>query len=189
MGLDMYLSCNSKPLTDKVHEGEPYGDGMTDFYRSRGIVMYWRKENAIHKWFVDNVQDGVDDCGDYEVSVEQLRTLMDTCKKVIDSCTLVDGEVMNGMTYSGGRMEPNMQEGKVVDDPEAAAELLPTLDGFFFGDTDYDQWYYWGVKRTAEEIERMLGFLDVRHESWGGEYHVMPSEPDWRVVFRYSSSW
>ena len=25
-------------------------------------VGYWRKANAIHKWFVDNVQDGNDDC-------------------------------------------------------------------------------------------------------------------------------
>jgi hypothetical protein len=23
---------------------------------------YWRKANAIHRWFVDNVQDGNDDC-------------------------------------------------------------------------------------------------------------------------------
>ena len=27
-------------------------------------IASWRKANAIHKWFVDNVQDGVDDCGD-----------------------------------------------------------------------------------------------------------------------------
>lgn len=44
---------------------------------------YWRKANAIHKWFVDNVQGGNDDCGDYEVSEEQLQTLLDTCKKVL----------------------------------------------------------------------------------------------------------
>lgn len=189
MGLDMYLSCNSKPLTDKVHEGGPYGERTTDFYKSRGIVMYWRKDNAIHKWFVDNVQGGVDDCGDYEVDVEQLRALMDTCKMVIGSCKLVDGMVANGMTYSGGHMVHNMQEGMVVDNPEVAAKLLPTTDGFFFGGTDYDQWYYGGVKRTAEEIERLLGFLEMRQESWGGRYAVVPSEPDWRVEFRYHSSW
>ena len=25
-------------------------------------AAYWRKANAIHKWFVDNVQDGEDNC-------------------------------------------------------------------------------------------------------------------------------
>jgi len=38
-------------------------------------AMYWRKANAIHKWFVDNVQEGTDDCGNYSVSKEQLEEL------------------------------------------------------------------------------------------------------------------
>jgi hypothetical protein len=38
-------------------------------------VMYWRKANQIHKWFVDNVQDGVDDCKEYWVSEEKLQEL------------------------------------------------------------------------------------------------------------------
>ena len=36
---------------------------------------YWRKANAIHKWFVDNVQWEEDDCGVYEVSHDQLKRL------------------------------------------------------------------------------------------------------------------
>ena len=28
---------------------------------------YWRKASAIHKWFVDNCQEGDDDCGTYLV--------------------------------------------------------------------------------------------------------------------------
>ena len=43
-------------------------------------IIYWRKANAIHKWFVENVQEGVDDCGEYEVTVEQLTELRDLCK-------------------------------------------------------------------------------------------------------------
>ena len=41
--------------------------------------MYWRKANAIHHWFVKNVQDGVDDCEEHEVSNEKLRELYNTC--------------------------------------------------------------------------------------------------------------
>jgi hypothetical protein len=39
--------------------------------------------NAIHAWFVKNVQDGVDECQESYVSYEQLVELRDLCKKVI----------------------------------------------------------------------------------------------------------
>ena len=46
-------------------------------------AMYWRKSNQIHKWFVDNVQDGTDNCGNYSVSVEQLKELRDLILEAI----------------------------------------------------------------------------------------------------------
>jgi len=50
-------------------------------------VMDWRKSNQIHKWFVDNVQDGEDDCKDHAVSYEQLEELLDLIKKVLKNPT------------------------------------------------------------------------------------------------------
>ena len=46
-------------------------------------LMYWRKANQIHQWFVKNVQDGEDDCREYTVTVEELKQLMDVCYEVI----------------------------------------------------------------------------------------------------------
>ena len=46
-------------------------------------VGYWRKANAIHHWFVQNVQNGVDDCQSYAVSREQLEALRGLCESVI----------------------------------------------------------------------------------------------------------
>lgn len=46
-------------------------------------VAYWRKANHIHKWFVDHVQDGNDDCEEYRVSRDQLQLLLDNCKLVL----------------------------------------------------------------------------------------------------------
>ncbi len=46
-------------------------------------AMYWRKANAIHKWFVDNVQSGEDDCGTYDVSREQLQELQNTIMEAL----------------------------------------------------------------------------------------------------------
>jgi len=39
-------------------------------------IGYWRKANAIHNWFVQNVQKGKDDCRAYSVSTDDLRKLL-----------------------------------------------------------------------------------------------------------------
>lgn len=46
---------------------------------------YWRKANAIHAWFVDNVQKGVDDCGYYELTREDLEKLKGICQEAVKS--------------------------------------------------------------------------------------------------------
>ena len=45
-------------------------------------VGYWRKANQIHRWFVEHVQDGVDNCGEYFVPISKLETLLELCEKV-----------------------------------------------------------------------------------------------------------
>jgi hypothetical protein len=47
-------------------------------------VMYWRKANAIHGWFVENCADSVDECQYIYVSREQLVELRDLCKQAIE---------------------------------------------------------------------------------------------------------
>ena len=44
---------------------------------------YWRKANQIHAWFVDNVQGGEDNCGEYYVSREKLEELLTTCQQAL----------------------------------------------------------------------------------------------------------
>ena len=45
----------------------------------------WRKANQIHNWFVENVQDGIDDCSYHnEVTKEILEELLDICQRVLD---------------------------------------------------------------------------------------------------------
>jgi len=46
-------------------------------------VGYWRKANAIHDWFVNNVQDGEDNCREYRVTLEQLRELRGLCEQIL----------------------------------------------------------------------------------------------------------
>jgi hypothetical protein len=51
----------------------------------RAELCYWRKFNALHHWFVENVQGGVDDCREAEVTVDQLKELRDLLNQVLAS--------------------------------------------------------------------------------------------------------
>ena len=60
-------------------------DVATDIYGVHVEVTcaYWRKANQIHAWFVDNVQGGNDNCGEYYVSHEKLKELLDLVNKAL----------------------------------------------------------------------------------------------------------
>jgi hypothetical protein len=120
-------------------------------------VMCWRKANAIHKWFVDNVQHGEDDCREHDVSRSQLVILMELCKKVLDSCELVDAQIVNGYRFTPDGMKVAiMVDGKKIKDASVANELLPTYAGSFFGSYDYDQYYLEDIQQTYDGLKAIL---------------------------------
>jgi hypothetical protein len=45
---------------------------------------------------------------------------------------------------------------RVLEDHSLAEELLPTTEGFFFGDTEYDEYYFDDVKDVKEFCENTL---------------------------------
>lgn len=64
MGLDMYLykrtyveNNDVEVLDTDTHERKTYNKVSYIIQEA----MYWRKANAIHQWFVKNIQDGKDD--------------------------------------------------------------------------------------------------------------------------------
>lgn len=138
MGLDMYL--NAKRFIWSKDQ-EPFVEGVPEDYLVKRIeieVAYWRKANAIHQWFVDNVQNGEDDCDSYPVTREQLQDLLDKCKRVLE-------------------------------DRESAKDILPTTNGFFFGGTEYDEYYFQSIKDTIEQVWKALHQLP---EDWAFEYQA-----------------
>lgn len=89
MGLDMYLT-GTKYLWD--FEGEEGRKAKIDELfpstvgRVKGVIFeigYWRKDNAIHNWFVQNVQEGVDECQESDVSSASLIELKKACQQAI----------------------------------------------------------------------------------------------------------
>ena len=90
-------------------------------------VGYWRKANQIHQWFVDNVQEGEDNCAQYYVSRDQLQELLGVCQEVLTS-----------------------------KDEEVAKDLLPPSVGFFFGSYEISEWYWEQIDDTIKQLEKVL---------------------------------
>jgi hypothetical protein len=58
---------------------------------------------------------------------------------------------------------------KVLKDHSLAPELLPTQSGFFFGSTDYDEWYFKDLEDTKGILEKALADENgdyYYHASW-----------------------
>lgn len=154
MGLDMYLDAEKyvsgyrhkqerDQVLDALDTGYPPLRGDS-FVTVNVNVAYWRKANAIHRWFVENVQDGVDECQRHHVPVDQLRDLVGLCETLL---------------------------GK--KDAEMAEEYLPTESGFFFGGTDYDDSYWDDLQETVDQVKPMLMWLDEephRSAEWDISY-------------------
>lgn len=190
MGLDMYLTKkiyiganyehnHVKGEINLTKDNKPIKVNLSKVTYIEESAGYWRKANQIHRWFVENVQDGNDDCGTYDVSMEDLKNLLTICKEIKSKCNLVDGKVINGQTASpatGGKLVDNIEDGKLMNNSHIAAKLLPSASGFFFGSTDYDQWYMNDIDNTIEIIEAIFAdkqpykdYLDfdiTYHASW-----------------------
>lgn len=182
MGLDMRLSKKTyvknweymKP-EEKVqvklsgNEKKIKGINIDKITNIEEEVMYWRKANAIHRWFIENCGNGEDNCQEIYVSRDDMKKLLSICETIIEKCPLVKGKVKNGETYDAKTKKwiPIMQKGKVLTNIEVAKELLPTQEGFFFGGTDYDDCYMDDIVKTRDILRKEL----ETEEDFGSYYY------------------
>ena len=154
MGLDMYLTASNFFWTHE--ENESIKEAREIIAKTLGLksaseiqsvklnIAYWRKVNWIHNWFVENVQGGQDNCGEYYVTRDQLEDLKNLCDEIIAS-----------------------------RDKDKAMELLPPVDGFFYGkDTVEDNYYWASLAETSNLIHDILSRPQLAN-----------------FDFHYSSSW
>lgn len=152
MGLDMYLSV--RKYISRIDFSKGYDDsegwrntaefdslvdalGVSEFIEPQDTtgmnvevpVMYWRKANAVHKWFVDTQADGMDNCQPIDVSTESLKELVDLCEQALAN----------------------------KDNP---GEYLPSEEGFFFGGTDYDVYYFEGLEYTRDRLKELIKTME-----------------------------
>jgi hypothetical protein len=145
MGLDMYLSRRSYVKNwDFMEPKDRHKISVKKGGKIRGDIKperissiveevgYWRKFNALHVWFVNNVQSGNDDCRDYYVNTSDFEKLKEVLTEV------------------------KSNRGEIVHNEPVAHSLLPTTSGFFFGGTEYDDYYYEMIDKTLELVEEIL---------------------------------
>lgn len=146
MGLDMYLKVKVVPFDWRLKEKEKEKEkvfqaissvfpGLSDIFSENKLPIlvfdfaYWRKFNALHYWFVENIQESVDDCKEYYVSYEKIKELNSLLKHILES-------------------------------KNDAEKLLPTKEGFFFGNTDYDENYFKDIEFTIERLGLLESLLE-----------------------------
>jgi hypothetical protein len=97
MGLDMYLMSElylsqytegHADIINHIKQHELMKDVNLPIKYIRCEAIYWRKANQIHNWFVNNVQDGNDDCKEYYVSGDDLRELRSLVERVLEDHSL-----------------------------------------------------------------------------------------------------
>ena len=167
MGLDMYLEIRKNEYCSEYHQDKgsdlalEYPKDITEFIpnqtdlrisrQTNYEVGYWRKANHIHNWFMQNCAE------------------RDEWDNPIDNCRPIEITV--------GKLEKLLDDcKKVLADHSLASSLLPTTDGFFFGSTEYDEYYFSDIEKTIEIIEPVLKFakhkLEIEDYNWEVYYQA-----------------
>jgi hypothetical protein len=162
VGLDMYLYARKYVSRFDYNNGERIerGDfaalnetapkGLTKYGEFTGIqidypILYWRKANAIHGWFVNECAGGVDECQPIYVSRESLVKLRD---------------LANQAAYQAAYQ------------PAMAESILPPTAGFFFGTYEIDEWYIQDMNYTVKALNHVLSTIPEDDWNWSFIYQA-----------------
>ena len=198
MGLDQYITIRHKSTNSAYKKYQDYWN-LSDEERANTKIPdepekdfnigYFRKHNMIHKWFVDNIQNGVDDCGRYVIPFNKLKELLEICKHIMSGVTKTKKPTKymtdcNGVEHEVWQMDTYTPSIEIL---RYSMENLPTQSGFFFGNTDYLDDYFYCIENAIKVIERVIAFCDMNYfdiyiDKKTGKYTG-------RWVLEYQSSW
>lgn len=209
MGLDMYVNIRHKDTQSKIDAYEAWENKYSyeewqrlteeqreewrnsepeyeydDMYGKE--LMYWRKANQIHNWFVQNCQNGVDDCGRYAITVADLMKLKELCEKIL---TMTEKrKAMRYTSFSATEKEEVDVRFLTLEGVEYAIEHLPSRSGFFFGSTEYDDYYVLELENTVEQINDTLDTLNCEY-GFALNSDLVTGEYKGDYIIEYTSSW
>ena len=97
-------------------------------------VMTWRKINQVRGWLVNHKILEDDDN-----CIKRVVTV-ENLKDMISDCK------------------------KVLENHSLAESLMPTTSGFFFGNTEYDEYYFEDLQETVNTLEPVLQNADEKRD-------------------------
>ena len=153
MGLDMYLNkkyyvqnWEHTPEENRHHitilkGGKPSIIPVSKIAYIETEEIKWRKANAIHGWFVDNVQDGVDECQPSRVDEEHLKELLALVNEVLVdhskapellppregfffSTTGIDSWYWKDLEFTKKELERVLEENKLEEEQKVFGEFI-----------------------------------------------------------------
>ena len=115
-----------------------------------GLDMYLMKRVRVNK-----NEDSVDTELVYWRKANAIHNFFTSLKDQHESCESIEvTKDMLGMLLDRCTM--------VLEDKSRADELLPTTSGFFFGSTQYDDWYFNKLEDTIKDITPILSDGDIK---------------------------
>lgn len=138
--------------------------------------VYFRKANFVYRYFQPYLED--EEC---IVTKDMVTELIDRCNKVLATVNAKKMFCKNGtlvkdfwFKFRKGEDYTNITIGRKAEEDkrieafrkecglrtkkftDTVEDLLPTQSGFFFGSTDYDEWYVSDVMSCKRQFEKLL---------------------------------
>lgn len=156
MGLDMYLRARTY-FSDGEWRGEKNNQQFEEIIKTAEVEEYLDTDNCFRSAYVEV------SVGYWRKSNQIHHWFVENIQGGVDECqeALVGREKLV-------ELKENCEQ--VLESPVLAEQILPVSEGFFFGSTEYDEYYFEDIKDTVKIIDRVL---------------QMPEEWD----FVYQSSW
>lgn len=155
MGLDMYLyakqfvSSSSWGTEDNKKKVKSIARLMkgTKFVGEEGSLQFAEVKLQVAYWRKANQVHKffVDECADGKDECQDTYVDRDHLQDLLNRCETV------------------------MKDHSRAEELLPAQSGFFFGSTEYDEWYYQDLEHTIPLLKKILKDAP---KDWEFEYHA-----------------
>lgn len=155
MGLDMYLSA-TKYVSGYGFEKQKVADTYDKVLNALGMTR-------------DDLGDPGTPSANVEVNVAYWRKSNAIHAWFVDNCQGGEDDCNKYPVYREQLQELVDLCKKVIANPNDAPNLLKTRSGFFFGSTDYDEYFFDDIRNTVTMLEKVL--QNPKFADWSFEYH------------------
>ena len=184
---NIHLDLDSDMINDKY----TYSITRKEYAVEYEEIAYWRKANQIRQWFVNHIQTfyASDNCGYYQITEDLLNNLLSDClcvlmsheeieipdnikEKIEKVRNLANHGVSGEKTGAESTLKKLEQKYGLTGVSVKPEQIMPTSEGFFFGGTENDDYYYEQIKKTVQTISKILETVDwnndiiMYNESW-----------------------